>query len=106
MSYNERVMKGVAQQALTEEERRILSRALWDLDMTPEEFLAIIKGTSKRKRPGRGFCVARLLETVNWLEAVRIVDAETLLAAWQDARPHVRFESIREGMDFACKLLR
>jgi len=90
---------------LTDEQRGILSQALWDLNLTPEEFLAIIEGRSERKWPDQAFCVARLLESVNWFDIVKIVDPMRLCLLWQDARKFVRLKSIREGMDFACRIL-
>lgn len=90
---------------LTEEQRSILGQALWDMNLTPEEFLDIIEGRSNRRWPDRAFCAARLLESVNWLKIVKIIDPKVLCSLWNDARKHVRFRSIREGMDFACRTL-
>ncbi|MBA4417615.1 MAG: hypothetical protein C0392_06865 [Syntrophus sp. (in: bacteria)] len=90
---------------LTEEQRNILRQALWDMTLEPEEFLDIIEGRSSRKWPERGFCVARLLESVNWFKITPIVDPQTLCSLWQDARKHVRMKEIREGMDFASRIL-
>lgn len=91
---------------LTNKQRRVLARALWDLTLTPEEFLAIIKGLTTRAWPDRGFCVARLLESANWFEICDIVHPEDICRLWGDARKYVRSNSIREGMDFACRTLR
>lgn len=93
------------QRTLTDEQRGILKQALWDLNLTPEEFLAIIEGTSDRKWPERGFCVARLLESVNWFKIVTIVDPKILYKEWGQARKYVRAKEIREGMDFASRIL-
>jgi len=90
---------------LTEEQRRILKQCLWDMNLTPEEFLDIIEGRSTRKWPERAFCVARLLESVNWLKIVKIIDPEILCKLWKEARRYVRFKEIKEGMDFACRIL-
>ncbi len=91
---------------LTEEQKSILRQALWDLNMGPEEFLDIIEGQSTRKWPDKDFCVARLLESVNWFKVTTIVKPEVLCALWPGARKHIRFKEIREGMDFACRILR
>ena len=91
---------------LTEEQRGILSQALWDLNLTPEEFLAIIEGRSQRKWPDHAFCVARLLESANWFKIVRVVDPRVLCAVWEDAKKHMRFKELIKGMDFACRILR
>jgi len=90
---------------LTEIQKRTLSQALWDLNLTPEEFLDIVEGRSGRKWPERGFCVARLLESANWFKIVTIVDPALLCSAWPEARKYVRVDDIRKGMDFACRIL-
>lgn len=99
------VIADMTKQELTEEKRRILSQALWDLNLSPEEFLDIIEGRSNRKWPERAFCVARLLESVNWFDIVKIIEPEKICRLWDGARRYVRFKSIIEGMDFACKVL-
>src|SRR4030042_198629 len=90
---------------LTEEQRRILKQCLWDMNLTPEEFLDIIEGRSTRKWPERAFCVARLLESVNWFDIVKIIPPKEICNAWAEAKKYIRVKSIKEGMDFACTIL-
>lgn len=92
--------------ALNEEQKKMLSQALWDLNLTAEEFSGIIRGSIARKWPSRGFCVARLLESVNWFDVVKIVSPAEICAAWEEAKGYLRIESIRKGMEFACRTLR
>lgn len=91
---------------LTEEQHKIITRALWDINLTPEQFLAIIHGSSAMKWPDRGFCVARLLESANWFEIQKVLDPEHMCELWGEAKKYVRSSSIKEGMDFACRILR
>ena len=98
-------MKRIKKRRLPSEAKKILSQALWDLNLTPEEFLEIIEGETDRKWPERGFCVARLLESVNWFDIVKIIEPRKLCSLWKDAKKYVRVKSIKEGMDFACRIL-
>ncbi len=98
-------MTEIAKRQLTKEEKSIISQALWDLNLTPEEFLDIIEGRGVRKWPDRAFCVARLLESVNWFDIVKIITPQKICALWGEAKKFVRVKSIREGMDFACRVL-
>ncbi len=91
---------------LDDKKKRIISQALWDLNLTPEEFVGIIKGDSVRKWPDKGFCVARLLESINWFDVVKIFTPVEICRLWGEAKRYVRIKSIREGMDFACRILR
>jgi hypothetical protein len=95
----------IPRKQLTEEQRSIFKQALWDLNIGPEEFLDIIEGRSTRKWPDRGFCVARLLESVNWFDIVRIMEPKQICTLWKTAQKHVRVKSIKKGMDFACRIL-
>jgi hypothetical protein len=90
---------------LTEEQKSILKQCLWDMNLTPEEFLDIIEGRSTRKWPDRAFCVARLLESVNWFKIVKVIAPKILCEIWKEARRYVRLKEIKEGMDFACRTL-
>ncbi len=92
--------------ALNEEKRKIVTQALWDLNMTPDDFVGIIKGTVQRNWPSRGFCVARLLESVNWFDIVKIFPPAEICAVWEETEKYLRSESIRKGMEFACRTLR
>lgn len=88
---------------LDEGMKKIISQALWDLNLTPEEFVGIIRGSTARQRPDRGFCVARLLERVNWFDIVKIFSPVEICSAWEEAKKHLRSDSIRKGMEFACR---
>jgi|SRR5208283_462502 len=91
---------------LTDEQKSILKQCLWDLTLTPEDFLAILEGRLVRKWPDQAFCVARLLESVNWFKIVEVIDPQRLCYFWnENARGKVRFKPLREGMDFACSVL-
>ncbi len=73
--------------------------------MTPEEFMGIIDGGVNRPWPSRGWCVARLLESVPWFDLLRIMPPKRLCSLWPEARPFIRARSVREGMDYACAVL-
>ena len=91
---------------LTDEQKSILRQCLWDLNLTPEEFLAILEGRLVKKWPDQAFCVARLLEIVNWFKIVEVIAPVQLCGFWtEDAKRKVRFKPLKEGMDFACRIL-
>lgn len=91
---------------LTDEQRSILRQCLWDLTLTPEDFLAILEGRLVKKWPDQAFCVARLLESVNWFKIVEVIEPERLCSFWNEsAKKKVRFKPLKDGMDFACSVL-
>ncbi len=91
---------------LTKEQKEILRQCLWDLNLTPEEFYAILTGKLVKKWPDQAFCVARLLESVNWFKIVEVIDPEKLCHLWTDeVKKKIRHKTISEGMDYACRAL-
>jgi len=95
----------MSKRVLTEEQKSILRQCLWDLKLTPEEYLDIIEGKSDRKWPDRAFCAARMLESVNWFDIVKIIKPQKICMIWDEIKRYIRVKSIREGMDFACRIL-
>jgi len=81
---------------LDEDKKKIISQALWDLNTTPEEFVDIIRGNVIREWPSQGFCVARLLESVNWFDVVKVFSPVEICEVWEEARKYIRSESIRK----------
>jgi len=82
---------------LTDEQRSILRQCLWDLNLSPEDFLAILEGRLVKKWPDQSFCVARLLESVNWFKIVKIIEPKTLCSLWSDAaKRKTRFKPLKE----------
>lgn len=78
---------------LSDEQRSILRQCLWDLTLTPDDFLAIIEGRLVKKWPDKAFCVARLLESVNWFKIVKVIAPEKLCSLWTDeVKIRVRFK--------------
>jgi hypothetical protein len=49
--------------------------------------------------------VARLLESVNWFDIVKIIPPKEICNVWAEAKKYIRVKSIKEGMDFACTIL-
>ena len=91
---------------LTKEQKQILKKCLWDRPETPEEFYDIIKGRSAPKWPTRAFCVARLINYVNWYRIVKVFKPEEICALWTpEVKRLVRGDYTKEGMDFACRIL-
>lgn len=98
-------MNIMSERVLTEEQKSIIRQCLWDLKLTPEEYLDIIEGKSDRKWPDRAFCTARMLESVNWFDIVKIIEPQKICMLWDEAKRYIRVKSIKEGMDFACRIL-
>lgn len=86
-------------------EHIILKRALWDTNISPALFLAILRGEESHDWPTRAFCVARLLECANWYDVVKIIPPRDICSLWPEAQRYVRTTSIKKGMEYACRVL-
>ena len=83
----------------------IARRSLWDTNISPEQFLAIIRGEENLEWPSRAFCVARLLECANWYDVVKIISPREICSLWPEAERYVRATGIKRGMEYACRVL-
>lgn len=83
----------------------IAKRAVWDTGVTPEDFLAVLRGELFPVWPTRAFCVARLLECASWYDVVRVMEPAEICAMWPAAERYVRSPSLRKGMEYACRIL-
>lgn len=83
----------------------IAKRALWDTNISPDQFLAIIRGEESREWPSRAFCVARLLECASWYDVVKIIAPREICSLWPEAERYVRTTGIKRGMEYACRVL-
>ncbi len=84
---------------------RIARRAVWDTNLSPEQFLSIIRGELNLEWPTRAFCVARLLECASWYDVVKIIPPREVCLLWPDAERYVRVNGIKRGMEYACRVL-
>jgi hypothetical protein len=83
----------------------IAKRSLWDTNISPEQFLAIIRGEENHEWPSRAFCVARLLECASWYDVVKIISPREICSLWPEAERYVRATGIKRGMEYACRVL-
>lgn len=84
---------------------KIAKRAVWDLALSPQDFIKILHGELTVDWPTQAFCVARLLECCNWYDATKILPPRDICTLWPEAKRFVRSPSIRLGMEYAYGLL-
>ncbi len=91
---------------LNDEQKSILKQCIWDLNLSIEEFYAILTGKLQKRWPDQAFCIARLIESVNWFKIVKIIDPKELCRLWtEDVKRRIRHKTLKEGMEFACRIL-
>lgn len=83
----------------------LAKRAVWDMVLSPEDFLLVLQGKLTVDWPSRAFCVARLLECASWYDVVKILPPREICALWPEAQHYVRSRTIKIGMEYACRVL-
>lgn len=88
---------------LDDEKRKIICQALWDMNISPEEFMGIIEGHIVRKWPDRGFCVARFLESVNWFDVTKVIQPRDICGLWGGGREICQKQINKSGDGFCLQ---
>lgn len=76
-------------------------RALvWDYDLSPEEFLRILRGEITHGRLDADWAAHRVLEYAPYTDLVELIGYANIVKHWPRWRVTVRSESRRRGLDF------
>lgn len=73
---------------------------LWDVDLIPSEFDAILAGRAGVDPEDRRWALLRLLEYAPYRELRRLIPLEYFLVEWPNLAPSVRSRTRRQGMEF------
>ena len=73
---------------------------LWDYDISPADFQALLSGERTIGRLGQDWAAQRLLEYAPYPEIIRLLGYRRLVEGWPRWRERVRSESRKRGFDF------
>jgi hypothetical protein len=73
---------------------------LWDYDISPADFQAILSGKLSIGRLGQDWAALRLLEYAPYPEIIRLLGYRRLIEGWPRWRERIRSESRKRGLDF------
>jgi hypothetical protein len=78
---------------------------VWDYDLTPEQFIAILKGEWTLGNLDQGWAATRLLEYAPYSEIRRLLGFPLLIQKWPVWRHRIRSKQRRESFDFLVEWL-
>ena len=73
---------------------------LWDYNLSPEEFRAILAGKITRGRLDQDWAASRLIEYASYEEIIREIGFRKIIENWSRWRKNIRSQSRLRGFDF------
>jgi hypothetical protein len=81
-------------------DKRIYSQLVWDYDLPQEEFEAILRGEKVLGNLDQSWAMARILENLNYYEAMKLISTELLRKNWEMVKGKLFKKSIKRGYEF------
>ncbi|PKL92246.1 MAG: hypothetical protein CVV21_05700 [Candidatus Goldiibacteriota bacterium HGW-Goldbacteria-1] len=88
---------------MTQEQKDIIKKLLWDYNFTEEEYMDILTGKKELGSFNRKWAVRRAVEGLNYYELIELVGFKTIVEVWPSIRETFRIKSIRDGIDYALR---
>lgn len=76
---------------------------VWDYNLTKSEFEEILKGKKVVGNFDQNWAIVRVLENLNYYDAMKLVPIGTLRKNWKDVQNKLFKSSIRNGYEFVLQ---
>lgn len=76
---------------------------VWDYELPKDQFFAILNGEKKIGSFDQNWAIVRVLENLNYYEALNLVPIDLLKKHWLKVKPKIFNRSIREGYEFVLR---
>lgn len=76
---------------------------VWDYDLPQAEFEAILAGRKVEGSMDQDWAIARVLENLNYYDAVSLVSHDTLKEHWAGVKKKLFKDSIKRGYEFVLQ---
>jgi len=78
-------------------------QVVWDYNLPQSEFEAILSGQRVEGSLDQDWAIARVLENLNYYEAMSIVPYDLLKERWESVRRKLFKDSIKRGYEFVLQ---
>ena len=78
----------------------LFKQLVWDYKMTSGEFVEILTGQKQNGWFNQDWAISRVLENLNYYEAMSLVPFKTLANRWESVKPRLFVQSIKDGYEF------
>lgn len=79
---------------------RKFNQLVWDYRLTPAEFESILFGKTSRGTFTQSWAITRVLENLNYYDAISLVPPSLLQTKWSEIRPKLFQPAIIKGYEF------
>lgn len=76
---------------------------VWDYDIKPQEFFALLKGKKEKGYFTKEWAIARVLENINYYDAMALVPSGELKKTWGKVKQKIFNKTIRDGYEFVLR---
>lgn len=84
-------------------DKKTYDQLIWDYNLPQEDFEAILRGEKVLGSLDQNWAMARVLENLNYYEAMRLVSLEYLGKHWRTIKGKLFKNSIKEGYEFVLQ---
>lgn len=78
----------------------LFKQLVWDYNLTQDEFEAILSGKKVLGNMNQTWAITRILENLNYYDAMNLVSLNTLRNNWKEVQPKLFNSSIKNGYEF------
>ena len=78
----------------------LFKQLVWDYDLMQDEFEAILAGKKVLGNMDQNWAITRVLENLNYYDAMNLVSLDTLRNNWNKEQPRLFNSSIKNGYEF------
>ncbi len=78
----------------------IYKQLVWDYDLSPLDFEAILAGKKSLGTLNQSWAIARILEHANYYEATDLVPIQTIKANWSSIKNRIFNPTIKHGYEY------
>ena len=76
------------------------NQLVWDYNFSPKQFKNILTGKKEEGWFTREWAIARVLERLNYYEALRLIDLDFLKRHWLKVKPKIFNKIKKEGYEY------
>ena len=78
----------------------LFKQLVWDYNLTQDEFELILNGKKVLGNMDQNWAIVRVLENLNYYDAMNLVSLSTLRNNWKEVQPKLFNSSIKNGYEF------
>ena len=76
---------------------------VWEYDVPPQNFFKILSGDQENGQYNREWATARVLENVNYYDAISLIDIEYLSKSWPRIKSRLFKPDIKHGYEYLLR---